>query len=78
MILHLHSTLVRLHLEYSDRFWASQYMKRYEFSGESLAMATEVIMGLEHLLYEESLRQLGLINLEKRRLGGIPSICLNT
>ena len=59
---------MRPQLEYCIQVWGSQQRKDVELLERVQRRTMKKIQGLEHYLYEDRLKDLGLFCLEKRRL----------
>jgi len=61
---------MRPHLEYCNQMGIPQYRRDIDLLERIQRRATNMIQRMEHLSYEDRLRELGLFSLEKRKLQG--------
>ncbi|PKU43823.1 hypothetical protein llap_5889 [Limosa lapponica baueri] len=70
VVLPFYSGLVRPHLEYCVQLWSPQHRKDMDLFKRVQQRATKMIREPEHLPYEDRLRELGLVTLQKRKFQG--------
>lgn len=68
---------MRLHLKNCIQLWGSQHKANKDLIEGIQRRAPKMIIRLEHLCYDERLRELGLLSLQKRRLWGDPIAALH-
>jgi len=64
---------VRPHQELCVQFWAPHYNRDMDILKKLQQGDSKMLKGMEHLFYEERLRQAGLFSLDKRSVRGISS-----
>ena len=70
MITQLYKVFVRPHLEYNQQIWSPYLQQDIEELEKVQHRATNLIPSLEHLTYEERLKELNLYSLKDRRTRG--------
>ena len=66
-MLPLYLMLMGPHLEYCIQMWRSPYRREIDLLECIQGRATKMTQGMEHLSYEDRLRELGLFSMKKRR-----------